>query len=207
MECLKMLATSANGLRAIVQHSTPISNGQRAVRDRRSDETAMGFAGHRLRLASDRYNGLDDSLLDDWSATRAFAHSGGINDATHPDEGALQKLEHRKDHLHYARTDRNGLIKVSFTASGARMTPSRGDLDDFTSNSDVFAQPPEELREPVEINVVLAGLPQGRVALVALAGQMLSSECRLPRPSSGGTGQAARRRTNPARQKVASARI
>src|SRR5207247_5851176 len=36
------------------------------------------------------YNGLDDTLLDDWSATHAFAHSGGINDATHPDEGALQ---------------------------------------------------------------------------------------------------------------------
>jgi beta-lactamase superfamily II metal-dependent hydrolase len=92
------------------------------------------------------YNGLDDSLLDDWAATHAFAHSGGINDATHPDEGALQKLELRKAHLQYARTDRNGLIKVSFTAAGARMKPSRGTLDDFTPNGDVIGQP-EEPRE------------------------------------------------------------
>jgi beta-lactamase superfamily II metal-dependent hydrolase len=92
------------------------------------------------------YNGLDDALLDDWAATRAFAHSGGINDATHPDEGALQKLELRNAHLQYARTDRNGLIKVSFSAAGARMQPSRGTLDDFTPNGDVIGQP-EEPRE------------------------------------------------------------
>lgn len=92
------------------------------------------------------YNGLDDALLDDWAATRAFAHSGGLNDATHPDEGALQKLELRKAHLQYARTDRNGLIKVSFSAAGARMQPSRGALDDFTPNSDVIGLP-EEPRE------------------------------------------------------------
>src|SRR5213082_2883863 len=31
-----------------------LANGQRAVRDRRSDETAMGLAGHRLHLACNR---------------------------------------------------------------------------------------------------------------------------------------------------------
>jgi beta-lactamase superfamily II metal-dependent hydrolase len=92
------------------------------------------------------YNGVNESLLDtDWSATHAFAHSGGINDATHPDETALQQLEVRKTHLRYARTDRNGLIKVTVGANGVRMTPSRGSLDDFSPNSDVGGgEQPEE---------------------------------------------------------------
>ena len=88
------------------------------------------------------FNGLNAQLLAAWGATRKFAHSGGINDATHPDPGVLQLLKDNSAHLQYARTDRNGLIKVTFSGANATMTKSRGQFDDFTPNGDTGGLPP-----------------------------------------------------------------
>lgn len=94
------------------------------------------------------YNGMDESLLNEWSATRTFAHTGGLNDATHPDPGVLQLLEEHTNEITWARTDRNGLIGVAFTQTGANLTISKGELNDPTPNGDTV-QPsgPEEQAE------------------------------------------------------------
>jgi beta-lactamase superfamily II metal-dependent hydrolase len=90
------------------------------------------------------YNAVNFSVLDEWSDTKLFAHTGGSNDPNHPDQGALELLQSRQDQLTFARTDRNGIITV--TKNGMiKMTPSRGQLNDFTMNQDLGAPEPPVL--------------------------------------------------------------
>ncbi|MBP7049409.1 MAG: MBL fold metallo-hydrolase [Phycisphaerae bacterium] len=81
------------------------------------------------------YNALDESVLDDWSATKLFAHSGGSNDQNHPEEGVLQLLKDRQDRLTFARTDRNGIVTVWKRNGVVEIKrPSKGRLNDFSVN-------------------------------------------------------------------------
>ena len=82
------------------------------------------------------YNGLDETVLSEWSATRTFAHTGGLNAASHPDPNVLEILEAHTDQLSWARTDRNGLITVTFPQSSAKLGIERGELNDPTPNGD-----------------------------------------------------------------------
>ncbi|MBZ5728028.1 MAG: MBL fold metallo-hydrolase [Acidobacteriia bacterium] len=88
------------------------------------------------------YNGFDDSLRQEWPDTHAYAVSGGIQDASHPDPGVLQLLEEHADTLQWARTDRNGHITVTFDGGAARFAISRGELSDPTPNADAPAAQP-----------------------------------------------------------------
>jgi beta-lactamase superfamily II metal-dependent hydrolase len=85
------------------------------------------------------YNGFDESVLAEWAATNRYAHSGGINDATHPDPAVLRLLQANADHLSWARTDRNGHITVGFSSGQPEFTLTRGELNDPTPNGDAAA--------------------------------------------------------------------
>lgn len=90
------------------------------------------------------YNGVDERLLDaDLRATTAYGHTGGTNDATHPDHGVLQLLDERRNKLVWARTDRNGLTTISFDDERVIFDIARGDLSDATPNGDVISEAPE----------------------------------------------------------------
>jgi beta-lactamase superfamily II metal-dependent hydrolase len=83
------------------------------------------------------YNGVDESVMEDFGSTRLFAHTGGLHDSSHPDPDVLQLLEGLRRPLTFARTDHNGLIRVAKVAGKLRMTASRGELNDFTPNPGV----------------------------------------------------------------------
>lgn len=101
------------------------------------------------------YNGLNANVYNEWSATKLFAHTGGSNDANHPNRSALELLESHSTNLKFARTDRNGIITISKNGSVV-MIPSEGVLNDFKPNSliDVPQMIPEietgEANSPVE---------------------------------------------------------
>jgi beta-lactamase superfamily II metal-dependent hydrolase len=87
------------------------------------------------------YNGFDASLLQEWSPTNHFAHTGGLNDAGHPDPGVLELLDQNRNRLQWARTDRNGLITVTFPAQAPHFEIAFGELNDPTPNSDEVSLP------------------------------------------------------------------
>jgi len=87
------------------------------------------------------YNGVDRTVLNDLGNPPFLGHSGGRNDATHPDAGVLALLKSNRPNISWARTDRNGLITVSLASSGVTLRKSRGRLNDATPN--VVDQPPE----------------------------------------------------------------
>ena len=99
------------------------------------------------------YNGLDASVLEEWSDTKLFAHSGGSNDPKHPDRGALKLLKQHARELTFARTDRNGIITVTKNGNVA-MTKRSGRFNDFSANPGRDSVPAEAegeaeaMREP-----------------------------------------------------------
>lgn len=78
------------------------------------------------------YNGQDEDTLQEWGPPRYMAHSGGLRDPNHPDNGALATLKKHKQDLQYARTDRNGIVQFSATKG---FTIEKGRLNDFTTNT------------------------------------------------------------------------
>jgi beta-lactamase superfamily II metal-dependent hydrolase len=117
------------------------------------------------------YNGFDQSVLDEWAPANRFAHTGGLNDADHPDPGVLQMLEGNRERLQWARTDHNGMVTVTFGAKGAQFSIDMGQLNDAVPNSDqagegVQAEPAggEQL-----INATISGPRGADVELTATA--------------------------------------
>lgn len=105
------------------------------------------------------YNGFNMDVWCEWATptdTYKFAHTGGRNDAGHPDGGVLAMLKEYRDQLEFARTDRNGLISVELTGNGVTMTPSRGSLNNFARNSPPDALTPTVKKEAAETTRIVA---------------------------------------------------
>jgi beta-lactamase superfamily II metal-dependent hydrolase len=97
------------------------------------------------------YNGFDEEVLKAFEGVQAFGISTGRGDPKHPDSGVLELLDSIRDKYHWARTDRNGTITVSFVRSKLRVDIAEGDLDDSTPNSkDVVPTEEREEREERE---------------------------------------------------------
>lgn len=80
------------------------------------------------------YNGVDESVLDEYAGTQLFAHTGGRRDATHPDPEVLALLKARRADLTFARTDRNGRITVEDDGGTVALGKQKGRFNDFTEN-------------------------------------------------------------------------
>lgn len=82
------------------------------------------------------YNGVDETLLDEWNPTSLYGHTGGSNDPNHPEPDTLEMLKKRSrsDDLTLARTDRNGLIEITKKGGVVEMVPSKGRLNNFVPN-------------------------------------------------------------------------
>ncbi|BAM87030.1 hypothetical protein S58_10190 [Bradyrhizobium oligotrophicum S58] len=81
------------------------------------------------------YNGFDEIVLDALKATEAFGISTGRGDPNHPDGDVLKLLKQVSDRYHWARTDLNGRIQISFSDAGIAIGADRGQLNDAAPNS------------------------------------------------------------------------
>jgi len=84
------------------------------------------------------YNGIDETVYEDLGSPPLVGHSGGLNDAGHPDGGSLAFLKSKGREMKLARTDRNGLISLPI---GGEFEKSRGRLNDFTPNGASDVEP------------------------------------------------------------------
>lgn len=80
-------------------------------------------------------NAFDESILRELQDTTSFGISGGINDEKHPNPDVLELLKRNRPRIQWARTDRNGLISVSFGPRGVTFEKSRGRLNSATPNT------------------------------------------------------------------------
>jgi beta-lactamase superfamily II metal-dependent hydrolase len=82
------------------------------------------------------YNGFDEEVLAAFEDAQAFGISTGRGDPKHPDSGVLKFLKSIADKYHWARTDRNGRIAVSFVDGKLVVNVLDGELDDASPNTD-----------------------------------------------------------------------
>ncbi|AMV18395.1 MBL fold metallo-hydrolase [Planctomyces sp. SH-PL14] len=122
------------------------------------------------------YNGLDESVLNEWGDVHLFGHTGGVKDPSHPDAGVLKLLKDRSDSLSFARTDRNGLITVKKVRGKPTFIPERGELNNFRKNpattprrdeSSEVETPPTEITPASSINVESPSGTSGVVEVIA----------------------------------------
>jgi hypothetical protein len=117
------------------------------------------------------YNGVDETVLRAVGA-RYLAHSGGLNDPTHPDPSVLDLLAGFKPSLTWARTERNGLIHVSLSEQGVNLKVGRGKLNDERRNS----------KAPVR-DLEVRALVSPRGASTAAASSLATRSPEAPAPS------------------------
>jgi len=79
-------------------------------------------------------NGLSQEVFDAFSPCKLFAHTGGKNDATHPNKKALQILKANASQIKFSRTDRNGMITVKKDTK-VKMINSKGSFNNFSLNT------------------------------------------------------------------------
>lgn len=91
-------------------------------------------------------NGLDVATLEALKPA-VVVHTGGRDDATHPNANVLAQLQQADVAFRFARTDRNGRVRFD----GDTVTVERGRVDDFTPNS--RDEPQINLTSPQEVHV------------------------------------------------------
>lgn len=97
------------------------------------------------------YNGLNEEMMDQWisDGTEFFGHSGGLYDPSHPEPDVLKALKEREDKIQYARTDRNGLIRVAQDENGElSMWITKGDVNNFAKNKDKPRNDDQSVTQP-----------------------------------------------------------
>jgi beta-lactamase superfamily II metal-dependent hydrolase len=98
------------------------------------------------------YNGFNEDVLEAFKDAEAFGISTGRGDPNHPDSGVLKLLKRIADPYHWARTDRNGCIAVSFSNSKVKIGVEEGELDDASPNmNDVMPEQEMEEEEPARL--------------------------------------------------------
>lgn len=120
------------------------------------------------------YNGADENELDVLGGDPILVHTGGVNDASHPESSILTMLKARLGAKRFLRTDRNGKISFDFESGEITADFDRGRWNNFipnpkprpSSRRDELALVPQPLREP-EIKSQAASADQGFVEITA----------------------------------------
>ncbi|MFI8619266.1 ComEC/Rec2 family competence protein [Acidovorax sp. NPDC077693] len=89
------------------------------------------------------YNGVDESVLDEWKA-KALVITTGRGHPAHPSASTLELLQNTQE-VKWARTDKNGLISAAIRNGQTTFTIASGILDDSSPN-----QSPDNLAESLE---------------------------------------------------------
>lgn len=91
-------------------------------------------------------NAFSEETIDDYGETTLYGICcGNFMRGHHPHPEVLRLLDNNRRHLDWVRTDRNGLVTITFGPGGPRLRLSRGRKDDATpptGESDVDAPTP-----------------------------------------------------------------
>ncbi len=78
------------------------------------------------------YNAFNSKTMPDYGDTELFGICCGDFPGDHPNPSVLKLLDKNRDNIDWVRTDRNGLVSITFNPSGPRLKLSRGKKDDAT---------------------------------------------------------------------------
>lgn len=119
-----------------MQFSDPAVSGLDAEMTKLRKKVAQAGPFAFVKLAHHgSHNGLDDSVRQEWGATKLFAVSGGSNDTGHPAREVLKLLKAETATITWARTDKNGRIQLTPSNKTKPFVPAKGSLNDAAANT------------------------------------------------------------------------
>lgn len=76
------------------------------------------------------YNGIDEKVLAAFGETKLYGICGGLQGSSHPHPDVLRLLNENDERLDWVRTDRNGLVTITFGGAEPKIRVSRGNISD-----------------------------------------------------------------------------
>ena len=114
------------------------------------------------------YNAFDVGVFRLFDRTPAFGITTGRGDPGHPHERVLALLREASDRITWARTDKNGAVDVQLDGIEPVLDPQRGQLDDYSLNSeDAAPRPTPEVPVAKSSRVVAHGTASQFVEITA----------------------------------------
>ncbi len=134
-----VIKVAANGWSALLagdmQYAAPGVNGLEDLMETALQEAVDGGPYDFVKITHHTAeNGLDEEVMNAFLPCKLYAHTGGGDDPRHPNKNALAVLKAQASEIQFARTDRNGRIKVSKNGN-VKMTKERGRFNDFSLNA------------------------------------------------------------------------
>jgi beta-lactamase superfamily II metal-dependent hydrolase len=87
------------------------------------------------------FNAFDKTIMADYGKTELYGICCGDAPGSHPNPAVLELLDKNRDSLDWVRTDRNGLVSITFGPGGASIELSRGEKDDATPPNKMIHTP------------------------------------------------------------------
>ncbi|MGI8917167.1 MAG: MBL fold metallo-hydrolase [Pyrinomonadaceae bacterium] len=106
-------------------------------------------------------NAFSEQMLQELGSTKLYGICAGEFSKHHPHVKVLNFLNEHRDDIRWARTDRNGLVTITFSTQGARVKKTSGELNDPQPNSsDTSIGGPGGSEEPFEMVEETSGTPE-----------------------------------------------
>ncbi|HEX8290107.1 MAG TPA: MBL fold metallo-hydrolase [Pyrinomonadaceae bacterium] len=139
-----------------------------------SDLLINGVAGMRQRIKQrapyafvklshhGSFNAFDKETMGDYGKTELFGICCGDAPGDHPNPSVLKLLDKNRDSLDWVRTDRNGLVSITFGPGDPDIELSRGEKDDATPPKKMPRTPrPGDFTDTDAASPGLAAAPAG----------------------------------------------
>ena len=109
-----------------------LKNGVRRLRQRIAQEAPYSL----VKLSHHgSFNAFSEQILQELGNTRLYGICAGEFSKHHPNAGVLNVLDDHRDDIRWARTDRNGLVTVTFKDNEVRVKLTSGEISDPQPNS------------------------------------------------------------------------
>lgn len=146
-----------------------LKNGVRRLRQRIAQEAPYSL----VKLSHHgSFNAFSEQILQELGNTRLYGICAGESSKHHPNAGVLNVLDDHRDDIRWARTDRNGLVTVTFKDNEVRVKLTSGEISDPQPNSfDLLAGVGGE--QPLVVGTgeqITPSEPPGQLPEVAQAG-------------------------------------
>ena len=124
-------------------------------------------------------NAFSEQMLQELGTTKLYGICAGEFSKHHPHAKVLSFLNDHRDDIKWARTDRNGLVTITFSTQGARVKLTTGEISDPQPNSSdtSIGGVPGGIEEPL---VIGAEPPPAQQVTVASGSQFVEVHAKIP---------------------------
>ncbi|HEY7783333.1 MAG TPA: MBL fold metallo-hydrolase [Pyrinomonadaceae bacterium] len=124
-------------------NSVPLANSVRRLRRKVSQEAPFAF--YKISHHAS-HNAFSEEIYDELNGTPLFGTCAGQSSTHHPSRDVLNTLREHRTEIKWLRTDRNGLVTLTFGPGEPQIKKAKGRVNDFQPNDvDIPVPVPEPI--------------------------------------------------------------